>query len=452
GYGSTFPSPAACVRTPGVANVFTQVGTTERTLAAIKDYTAPNTARMRIIVEPSRDAYDVSLQLQDSIAAKIVEAPGVRFAFREEGAGLAEVLATDEAPFSMGIVAERAEDAVAAATEIVVALAESERLSDLQADRVLDTPNLVVKLDTEEILRAGLDPDMIARDVRNRIAGVEATTFNEIEKRIDIAVRFPQEERRDLAGVLTSPVSVAGGEMVPLKRFVTVDEEQPVRELTRANQRRMVTVSGQVASGSIDDAWREATAVIERLELPADVKIVQSGERAEMNRSFRDLAWAFLLATVLVYMIIAAQFESLVDPFHIAMTIPIGAAGTVIALLATGTSVNILSLIGLITLLGIAVDDAIVKTDTIRQLRAGGMDGWKAIHEGCRLRARPIIMNSATAILAMVPLAIGLGGGAQLQRPLALTIIGGLTLTTALTLLYTPVMYMLCHRIKRPAA
>ncbi len=435
-----------------VANVFTQVGSTERTLAAMKDYTAPNTARMRIIVKPSRDAYDASLRLQDAVGEKMTETPGVRFAFREEGAGLAEVLATDEAPFSMGIVAERAEDAVAAAAEVVTALAGSARLSDLQADRVLDTPNLVVRLDNEEILRAGLDPDVIARDVRNRIAGVEATTFNEIEKRIDIAVRFPQDERRDLSGVLTAPVTVAGGEMVPLKRFVTIDEETPVRELTRANQRRMVTVSGQVASGSIDDAWREATAAVERLELPADVKIVQSGERAEMNRSFRDLGWAFLLATVLVYMIIAAQFESLVDPFHIAMTIPIGAAGTVIALLATGTSVNILSLIGLITLLGIAVDDAIVKTDTIRQLRAGGMDGWKAIHEACRLRARPIIMNSATAILAMVPLAIGLGGGAQLQRPLALTIIGGLTLTTALTLLYTPLMYMLCHRIKRPEA
>ncbi len=436
----------------GVKTVFTQVGTTERTLAAMKDYTAPNTARMRIIMETSRHAYDASLRLQETVAAKIAEAPGLRHAFREEGAGLAEVLSTDEAPFSMGIVAERAEDAVAAATEVVEALARSERLSDLQADRVLDTPNLVVHLDTEEILRAGLDPDMIARDVRNRIAGVEATTFNEIEKRIDIAVRFPQDERRDLAGVLTSPVSVAGGDMVPLKRFVTIDEETPVRELTRANQRRMVTVSGQVANGSIDDAWREANAAIEELALPSDVKIVQSGERAEMNRSFRDLAWAFLLATVLVYMIIAAQFESLIDPFHIAMTIPIGAAGTVIALLATGTSINILSLIGLITLLGIAVDDAIVKTDTIRQLRAGGMDGWKAIHEACRLRARPIIMNSATAILAMVPMAIGLGGGAQLQRPLALTIIGGLTLTTALTLLYTPLMYMLCHRIKRPAA
>ncbi len=435
-----------------VENVFTQVGTTERTLASMKDYTAPNTARMRIIIESSRDAYDASLALQDSVSARLAGVPGVRFAFREEGAGLAEVLATDEAPFSMGIVAERAEDAVAAAAEIVAALAQSNRLSDLQADRVLDTPNLVVHLDTEEILRAGLDPDMIARDVRNRIAGVEATTFNEIEKRIDIAVRFPQDERRDLAGVLTSPVTIAGGDMVPLQRFVSVDEEQPVRELTRNNQRRMVTVSGQVAAGSIDDAWREANAVIERLDLPSDIKIVQSGERAEMNRSFRDLGWAFLLATVLVYMIIAAQFESLIDPFHIALTIPIGAAGTVVALLVTGTSINILSLIGLITLLGIAVDDAIVKTDTIRQLRLAGMDGWKAIHEACRLRARPIIMNSATAILAMVPLAIGLGGGAQLQRPLALTIIGGLTLTTALTLIYTPVFYMVMHRIKRPAA
>ncbi len=434
-----------------VDNVFTQVGTTERTLAAMKDYTAPNTARMRIIIASSRHAYDASIALQDSVAARLANVPGVRFAFREEGAGLAEVLATDEAPFSMGIVAERAEDAVAAATEIVAALAQSDRLSDLQADRVLDTPNLVVHLDTEEILRAGLDPDMIARDVRNRIAGVEATTFNEIEKRIDIAVRFPQAERRDLAGVLTSPVTVAGGDMVPLQRFVTIDEEQPVRELTRNNQRRMVTVSGQVASGSIDDAWREANDVIERLELPSDVKIVQSGERAEMNRSFKDLGWAFLLATVLVYMIIAAQFESLIDPFHIALTIPIGAAGTVVALLVTGTSVNILSLIGLITLLGIAVDDAIVKTDSIRQLRKGGMDGWNAIHEACRLRARPIIMNSATAILAMVPMAIGLGGGAQLQRPLALTIIGGLTLTTALTLIYTPLFYMVMHRIPRPA-
>jgi HAE1 family hydrophobic/amphiphilic exporter-1 len=437
---------------PSVTSVFTQVGTTERTLAAMRDYTAPNTARMRIIVKPGRHAARDAKELEDAITARLAEVPGVRYAFREEGVGLAEVLSTGEAPFSMGVVAENPVDAVSAAQEILEALAGAHRLRDLQVQRVLDTPNLVVHLDTEEILRAGLDPDAIARDVRNRISGVEATTFNEVEKRIDISVRFPLEERRDLAGVLESPVMVAGTETMPLKQFLSIDEERPVRELTRSNQRRMVTISGQIAGNSITKAWDEAQEIVKQLDLPPDVKIVQGGERAEMESSFRDLGWALLLAFVLVYMILAAQFESFIDPLHIAITIPIGAAGTVVALFVTGMTVNILSLIGLITLLGIAVDDAIVKTDTMRQLRAQGMEGYAAIMEACRVRARPIIMNSCTAILAMVPLAIGLGGGAQLQRPLALTIIGGLTLTTALTLIYTPLFYMLVHRIKRPVS
>jgi HAE1 family hydrophobic/amphiphilic exporter-1 len=437
---------------PRVASVFTQVGTTERTLAAMRDYTAPNTARLRIIMKPSRHAQRDGEKVEAAITARLSELPGVRYAFREEGVGLAEVLSTGEAPFSLGVVAEDPVQAVAAAQQILEALSGAHRLRDLQAQRVLDTPNLVVHLDTEEILRAGLDPDAIARDVRNRINGVEATTFNEVEKRIDIAVRFPLAERRDLAAVLDAPVTVSGSETLPLKQFVSVGEEQPVRELTRSNQRRMVTISGQIAGSSISKAWNEAQHIMAGLDLPPDVKVVQGGERAEMESSFRDLGWALLLAFVLVYMIIAAQFESFVDPLHIAVTIPIGAAGTVLALLATGMTVNLLSFIGLITLLGIAVDDAIVKTDTMRQLRNQGWDGYAAIMEACRIRARPIIMNSCTAILAMVPLAIGLGGGAQLQRPLALTIIGGLTLTTALTLLYTPLFYMLVHRIKRPAA
>ena len=435
---------------PHVASVFSQVGTTEHTLAAMRDYTAPNTAKLRIIMKPGRHAQRDGEKLEEAITARLAEVPGIRYAFREEGVGLAELLSTGEAPFSMGVVAENPVDAVNAAEEILGALASSHRLRDLQAQRVLDTPNLVVHLNTEEILRAGLDPDVIARDVRNRITGVEATTFNEVEKRIDISVRFPLAERRDLNAVLDSPVTVSDGQTLPLKNFLTVGEERPVRELTRSNQRRMVTISGQIAGGSMAKAWDDAQKIIAGLDLPPDVRVVQGGERAEMESSFRDLGWALLLAFVLVYMIIAAQFESFIDPLHIAVTIPIGAAGTIIALAVTGMTVNVLSFIGLITLLGIAVDDAIVKTDTMRQLRQQGWDGYEAIMEACRIRARPIIMNSCTAILAVVPLAVGIGGGAQLQRPLAWTIIGGLTLTTALTLLYTPLFYMLVHRIKRP--
>jgi HAE1 family hydrophobic/amphiphilic exporter-1 len=150
-------------------------------------------------------------------------------------------------------------------------------------------------------------------------------------------------------------------------------------------------------------------------------------------------------------MIMAAQFESLLDPLLFSCTIPIGLAGSVIAIAVAQSSLNVLSLIGVLALLGIVVDDAIVKVDTIQRLREGGMDGYSAILEAARLRLRPILLVSLTTVLGVVPMAIGLGSGAQLQRPLAITIIGGLSLSTSTTLFYTPVLYMLAHRIKRPA-
>ncbi len=155
---------------------------------------------------------------------------------------------------------------------------------------------------------------------------------------------------------------------------------------------------------------------------------------------------------LLVYMILAGQFESFLDPLLIAAVIPIGLAGSAVAIGVTGGSINVLSLIGILALLGIAVNDAIVKVDTIRRLRSEGRPGIEAILEASRLRLRPILMTSATTVLAMVPMAIGLGSGEQLQRPLAITIIGGLTLTTALTLFVTPVLYRFAHRIEKPAS
>ena len=139
----------------------------------------------------------------------------------------------------------------------------SRGLQDLQIDRVLGTPNVVVRLDREEILRHGLDPDRLARELRARIAGVEATLFNEVDQRIDIAVRFPREERIDLAGALASPVQLPGGQTVPLRSFLVLREERPVRELLRHNQRRMVTISAEVDGRSLDDVWRDAWQVVE---------------------------------------------------------------------------------------------------------------------------------------------------------------------------------------------
>ena len=430
-----------------VLHVFSQVGQTERTLAALQDYTATHTARIRIILKPMRHAFEQGLRLQSELTQALSAMPEVLFAFREEGIGLGEVLSVSEAPFTIGVIAENATTALAVAEELFVELAKVDGLVDLRMDRVLGSPNLVVRLNRPEILRAGLDPDVVAREMRNRIAGVEATTFNEVEQRIDIAVRFEELQRQDLAAALASPVQVAGGRTVPLHAFLDLREERPVRELVRRNQRRMVTISGDIHGRSAEEIWQDAIAIANNLDTPGDVTFEPGGEREAMRGSFMDLGWAMLLAVVLVYMILAAQFESFLDPLIIAAIIPIGLAGSAIAIGVTGNSINMMSLIGVLALLGIAVNDAIVKVDSIRSLRSEGVDGFDAIMQASKLRFRPILMTSTTTVLAMLPMAIGLGSGEQLQRPLAITIIGGLTLTTLLTLVYTPIMYSLAHRI-----
>jgi len=174
-------------------------------------------------------------------------------------------------------------------------------------------------------------------------------------------------------------------------------------------------------------------------------------EQEEINNSFRDLGYALLLSALLVYMILAAQFESFLDPLIISAVLPVGVAGSLVTLEVAGQTLNIISLIGIIALLGIAVNDAIVKVDTIRRIRKEeGLPGREAIYAASNLRLRPILMTTLTTVLAMVPMAMGLGTGEQMQRPLAITIIGGLTLATLLTLFLTPVVYELIHsRIDR---
>jgi HAE1 family hydrophobic/amphiphilic exporter-1 len=200
----------------------------------------------------------------------------------------------------------------------------------------------------------------------------------------------------------------------------------------------------------VDAIWRDARQAVAAADLDPSIRVIQEGEQKEMKRSFRDLGMAMMLAVLLVYMILAAQFESFLDPLIIASVLPIGLAGAALAVGVTGGSINILSLIGVLALLGIAVNDAIVKVDTIRRLRGEGHAACSAILQASRLRLRPILMTSASTVLAMLPMAIGLGSGEQLQRPLAITIIGGLTLTTLLTLYYTPLLYRLAHRIPPP--
>ncbi|MCK4414501.1 MAG: efflux RND transporter permease subunit [Candidatus Eisenbacteria sp.] len=430
---------------PGVETVYAQVGRTERTLAALKEYTAANTARVRLLLEPSRNSRRVE-EVKQAISARLDQLVGATYVFEDEGIGLREILASGEASFSLGIVAEKPADALATAAELLPRLRRIPGLRNVSMDRVLGNPAIELTIDREEALRHGLEPETLAEELRARIQGVVATTYNEIEQRIDIAVRLPEQQRRDLPEVLASPVRVAGGRTVPLGSFVSQSEGRPVREIVRRNQRRQISLSADVEGRSLSRVWEEVSAVLDRTETAPGVGFILGGEQEEINESFRNLAWALLLSALLVYMILAAQFESFLDPLVISMVLPVGAGGAFATLFVTGQSVNVISLIGLIALLGISVNDAIVKVATIRRLRSAGMPARAALLEASRLRFRPIIMTTLTTVLAMVPMAIGIGTGEQIQRPLAITIIGGLSIATLVTLFLTPMIYELAHR------
>ena len=429
-----------------VETVYTQVGETEKTLASLKEYSSANTARIRIMLRPSRHGRNDMQRVKERLQTRLADKEGTIFVFSEDGVGLREVLASGEAAFTLGIVAEKSEETRIVAEQLLPRLRTIPGLADVEMDRMMGNPTIEVTVDREKALRFGLEPDALARELRNRIQGTVATTFNEIEQRIDIAVRLPRSQRYDLATVLASPVAVGEGKTVPLGSFMIQTRGTPVREIVRRDQRRQITISSDVGDRSLADVWQDVNALLASVEISEGVTFVTGGEQEEINSSFHDLGYALLLSVLLVYMILAAQFESFLDPLIISAVLPVGVAGAVVTLFATGQSLNIISLIGIIALLGIAVNDAIVKVATIRRLRSEGMSGREAVMEASSLRFRPIIMTTVTTVLAMLPMGLGLGTGEQMQRPLAISIIGGLSIATLLTLFLTPVVYELLHR------
>jgi HAE1 family hydrophobic/amphiphilic exporter-1 len=437
---------AALAPMPEVETVYTQVGITEKTLASLKEYSAANTARIRVMLHPSRQGRAELERIRQRLQPQLDRIEGGIFVYSEEGVGLREILASGESSFTLGIVAEKGDEARHTAEDLLSRLRAVPGLEDVEMDRVLGNPTVEVTIDRETALRFGLEPEALARELRNRIQGTVATTYNEIEQRIDIAVRLPHDLRYDLAAVLASPVAVGEGKTVPLGSFVFQATGTPVREVVRRDQRRQITIAGDVNNRSMADVWHDVDALLATVKVSEGVAFITGGEQEEINSSFRDLGFALLLSALLVYMILAAQFESFLDPLIISAVLPVGVVGALATLFITGQTLNIISLIGIIALLGIAVNDAIVKVATIRRLRADGLRGREAIFAASTLRLRPILMTTVTTVLAMVPMGLGLGTGEQMQRPLAITIIGGLSIATLLTLFLTPVVYEVLHR------
>jgi len=263
-----------------------------------------------------------------------------------------------------------------------------------------------------------------------------------------VRVRLEEQTRENIESLLDEQITYEGT-LIPLRELVSYEVARGPKEIRRENQQREVLVTANLQGKKISQVAPTIREKIGEMSLPQGYRVVFSGEQEEMTKSFQSLIFAFTLAVLLVYMIMAAQFESLKHPFLILFTLPMGLTGAIWALRIFGQSLNVISIIGMVVLAGIVVNDAIVKIDYTNQLRRRGLSVRESILEASRVRLRPILMTTVTTTLGLFPMSLGLGRGAELQQPMAIAVIGGLLLATFLTLILIPLVYELAESQKR---
>jgi HAE1 family hydrophobic/amphiphilic exporter-1 len=285
--------------------------------------------------------------------------------------------------------------------------------------------------------------------VRDKVQGFEATRFNMKDRRIPILVRLNMSDRETVENIRGLTINPGGQRPIPLSAVAEVTLGEGPSEVRRVDGQRVALVRANIALGSLGSATaRIEDALHSRVDWPSDMTFLMAGQIEEWERSRRSLWLALALSVFLVYVIMAAQFESLTHPFVIMFTIPLAFFGTVVALQALRISLSIVVFLGMIMLAGIVVNNAIVLVDYINTLRRRGMPRDEAIITGGTVRLRPILMTTATTVLGLTPMALGLGDGAEIRTPMAIAVISGLIASTALTLLVIPVTYSLVERLK----
>ena len=303
-------------------------------------------------------------------------------------------------------------------------------------------PELIIEMDRNLLASRGLSPGAVAQRLRSEIQGEVATRFSRGADKIDIRVRADQSI---LEGVddLRSLSVVDGPTPIPLDDVSDLRIEEGPSEIRRVGQRRTVLISANVEGRDLGAASADIDAKLARMKMPPDMYYLQSGQRRELDTAFKSLRFVLLLAAFLVYVVMACQFESLIQPGLVMFTAPLAFIGVIYALWFTETSLSVMVFLGGIILIGIVVNNAIVLVDYTNQLRQRGMTKIDAIVEAGKVRLRPILMTTITTVLGLIPMLIASGEGAEMRRPMALTLITGLSVATLLTLFVIPMAYNL---------
>jgi len=397
-----------------------------------------------LLAQDERDLSDI--EVLEKIRKKLPELKDVRFEAMDIGQMM---MGGATAPVEIKVFGKDIYQLREIADDIVGRIQDVEGLRDINHTFAEGKPEYHIRINREQASRLGLMVSQVANTVQTASLGKVATRYREGNEEVDIRVRFKKQSRDSLDDIKNIPVMTQMSQMIRLNQVASISRGEGPIQINRENQARVVTVMANIAGRDLGSVVKDIKQRISGVDrgLPPGYFIEFGGQYEDMQAAFIIMAAAFALATLLVYMIMASQFESFRHPFVIMFTIPLAIVGVILALLISGQTVSLPALIGFIILGGIAVNNGIVMVDYINQLKRRGVDKKEAILQGCTVRLRPVLITAFTTIMGMLPMAMSTSQGSEMRAPMAIAVVGGLVATTLLTLFVIPIIYSLFDRV-----
>jgi HAE1 family hydrophobic/amphiphilic exporter-1 len=423
-----------------IALSYAVTGTGNRLDASPTD-AGENTGRLSVTLEPGTTPDEESAAI-DALRGKFDELAGVQYQFSRPA------LFSFASPLEVTITGYDLDRLRLVAEQVRLDMQASGTFSDIKSTVEAGNPEIQIVFDQERAAQLGITVREFADRVVSSVRGSVATRYKLREKKIDVLVRSVDTRASSVEEIRSLIINPGSGRPLPLSAVADVTVATGPAEIRRTRQQRVAIISANLSSGDLGSAVAQLESIVAGIEMPVGTSAAVSGQSDDMKESFRSLQFTMLLAVFLVYLVMASQFESLLHPFVILLTIPLALTGSVWAMFLTGTTVNVVAYIGLIMLAGIVVNQSIVLIDAVNQARERGLPKHEAIIEAARLRLRPIVITKLTTILGLLPMAIGLGEGAEIRKPMAITVIGGVAIASVFTLLVIPVVYSLLDRKK----
>jgi hydrophobic/amphiphilic exporter-1 (mainly G- bacteria), HAE1 family len=402
-----------------------------------------NTASLKIHIKPEAVKQSEALiGLVSGIAASI---PDAEIIVQRDETALKSTIGTDEAALIVEVKGKEIAVIEDLTNQIKMELAEFPFLTNLKTSMEKGAPEIDLQIDRLKAGMYNLSADDISNQLKDILMGKMAGKFEKSGEMSDITIKMPEVSLAELNEIKLK----SGQKEIPVYEIANIRQSFSPRQIHRRNQSRIGMVTADFKNDmALDKAAIEISRTLEKIEKPVDYEFQITGEEQKRKDAMSNLSFALILSVILVYMVLASQFESLIHPFTILLTIPLAGVGAVWAFFIIGNPLNMMALIGIIMLAGIAVNNSILLVDAINQLKAKGINLKQAIISAGQNRIRPILMTSLTTILALLPLTIGVGESASLRSPMAIAVIAGLTTSTLMSLVVIPCIYYVFERLK----